>query len=422
MTRAALPLRHNRNYRWLWLGQAVSLLGDEVLETAVMLWLGLVAAGGDSWGPAAASGVLAARTVPVLLVGPMGGVCSDRWDRRRIMLTTDAIRGTLVTGLAILLLAGEDLPVAIRLAAIYGVVALCAIAAQFFNPARYGLLATVVADEDRERMGSLTAGTAAMATIVGPTVAAGLLVVADVQWALLATAATFVVSFLAVSRVHASRVDSGRRSSTSVWRELRDGLTFFAGNQLLRVMLVTTVMVVVGVTALNTLDIFFVTTNLRAPPEVYGLLGTAFGIGSLIGAALSAVFAPRLKARRVYSCGFILVGMLLMLYSRMTGPIGALIVVFFVGFPVAAVNSMVGPLIMRAAPDHLIGRVSGVLQPAIHLASLTSAGLTAWLASVALRDLNTTVLGVHFGPIDTIFLFAGIVVALTGVWAARVLR
>lgn len=426
MTRAAtIPrLRHNRNYRWLWLGQGVSLLGDEVLDTAIMLWLGLVAAGEESWGPAAAAGVLAARTLPVLLIGPIGGVCSDRWDRRRTMLIMDSIRCVLVAGLAVFLLTGKGMPVAVQLTVIYAVVALCAAAAQFFNPCRYGLLATVVADEDRERMGSIAAGTAALATIIGPAVAAGMLVVADVQWSLLATAATFGISFVAVAKVRVGRRDdaTGRPEPAGVWQELRTGARFFAGNQLLRVMLVTTVMVVIGVSALNTLDIFFVTRNLHAPPEVYGLLGTAFGIGSLVGAGLAAVFASRLQARKVYTYGFVLVGLLLIAYSRMTDAPGAIIVVFLMGIPVAAVNSMVGPLIMRAAPAHLIGRVSGILQPANHLASMASAGLSAWLASVALHNLDATAIGVHFGPIDTIFLAAGIVVALTGVWASRVLR
>jgi predicted MFS family arabinose efflux permease len=303
-------------------------------------------------------------------------------------------------------------------------VSLCAAAAQFFNPCRYGLLATVVADEDRERMCSIAAGTAALATIVGPAVAAGMLVIADVQWSLLATAATFGISFVAVAKVRVDRREDATNcpQPASMWRELRAGARFFAGNQLLRVMLITTVMVVIGVSALNTLDIFFVTRNLHAPPEVYGLLGAAFGIGSLVGAGLAAAFASRLQARKVYTYGFVLVGLLLVAYSRMTDAFGAIIVVFLVGVPVAAVNSMIGPLIMRAAPAHLIGRVSGMLQPATNLASMASAGLSAWLASVALHDLDVTAAGVHFGPIDTIILAAGIVVALTGVWASRALR
>src|SRR5437870_826963 len=118
----AIPaLRHNRNYRRVWLGQAVSLLGDEVLDTAIMLYIG-IAAGGRSWGPAAVAGVLVARTVPVLLFSLVGGVYSDRWDRRRTMLGADAIRGVLIAGLAMLLVFGSGLPVGMRLSAIYAVV------------------------------------------------------------------------------------------------------------------------------------------------------------------------------------------------------------------------------------------------------------------------------------------------------------
>jgi len=48
--------------------------------------------------------------------------------------------------------------------------------------------------------------------------------------------------------------------------------------------------------------------------------------------------------------------------------------------------------------------------------------LTAWLAGTVLRDLNLTIADIHLGTIDTIFLGAGLVIALTGAWAARALR
>jgi MFS family permease len=419
-------LRHNRNYRWIWIGQTVSLLGDEVLDTAIVLWLGIAATNGLTSGPPAAAGALAARIAPVLVFGMIGGVYADRWDRRRTMLITDAIRAGLVFGLAVLLLIGPDLPIALSLGAIYGVIALCSVAAQFFNPARYGLLAVIVADADRERMGSITAGTSALASIVGPALAAILLVVADVQWALLITSAGFVMSFAAVSKVRAPRVRAPDPETAAdpprMGREVAAGVRFFAGSRVLKVMLATSVVVVFGVYALNTLDVFFVIRNLHAPVGVYGLLGAVFGLGLLVGAGLAAVFAAGLTATRVYSYGFLLVGMLLIAYSRMTTPLGAIIVLFLTGIPVAAVNSMIGPLLMRSTPVHLMGRVSAVLQPVTHLASLAAVALAAWLAGTVLRDLDITVAGVHLGTIDTIFLGAGVVIALTGAWAARALR
>jgi MFS family permease len=420
----ARGLRRNRSYRRLWFGQAVSLLGDEVLDTAIMLWLGL-AAGGQPWGPAAVAGVLVARTVPVLLLSPIGGVYADRWDRRRTMLAMDAIRGLLVLGLALLLLAGSGLPLGVRLGGVYAVVTLAATAALFFNPARYGLLATVVADADRERMGSLLAGTTAMAGIVGPPLAAGMLVLADAPWALLVTAAGFAISYRAVKKVRGGStpgVPAAPGRSPGLWRDLLAGLRFLTGNRVLRTMLLTNTLVMVGVDAIYTLDIFFVLRNLHAPAQVYGLLGAAFGIGSLAGAALAAAFAPRLRAKQVYAYGFLLTGLLLAGYSRMTTTPGALILLFLTGIPVAATSAMIGPLIMRATPEDLVGRVSAIFQQMTRLASLLTAALSAWLAGTLLRDLDVTVAGVHFGTIDTIFLAAGAVIALAGTLAARSLR
>jgi MFS family permease len=72
-------LRHNRNWRMLWLGQAVSLVGDFVFNTTVVLWVATVIADGQSWAPLAVGAVLIAAAAPILLVGPFAGVFVDRW-------------------------------------------------------------------------------------------------------------------------------------------------------------------------------------------------------------------------------------------------------------------------------------------------------------------------------------------------------
>jgi MFS family permease len=422
------PLRHNRNYRRLWLSQAVALFGDEIFEYTIVLWLGLATVQGNlSWGPVATAGALAARMVPVLLFSLIGGVYSDRLDRRRVMMAMDAVRGVLVAGLAVFLMLGAGLPVALRLSVIYAVIGLAVVAAQFFNPARYGLLAVVVADRDRERMASILAGTSALASIIGPAVAAVVVVWAEVQWSLLVIAAGYALSFAAVARVRvpavmAGRVQAAKRRPAQVWKSLTAGLRFVAGNRVLRVMLTTTIISEIGVITLATLEIFFVIRNLHAPVEVYGLLGAAFGIGSVTGAMLAAAFAPRLRATATYSYGFVLLGVLFMVYSRMTAPVGAIIVLFLLGLPVAAVDSMVGPLVMRSAPEEFMGRVSAVMQLANRLAALLSLSAAAWLATTVLSGLDASVAGVHFGPIDTILLAGGFIIALTGIWAGRALR
>lgn len=118
-------LRRNRAWKLLWSGQAVSIVGDFVFQTTVVLWIGTVIAKGQSWAPAAVSGVLMAAAVPAIVVGPLAGVFVDRWDRRRIMLTSDACRAVLVAALLPLAWPSVSghLSGPARLAVIYAVVA-----------------------------------------------------------------------------------------------------------------------------------------------------------------------------------------------------------------------------------------------------------------------------------------------------------
>src|SRR5690348_18470932 len=76
----------NRDFALLWLGQAVSYLGDFVFDTTLVVWIATQLAVGQPWAPLAVSGVLVAATLPIFLVGPIAGVFVDRWrsEERRV--------------------------------------------------------------------------------------------------------------------------------------------------------------------------------------------------------------------------------------------------------------------------------------------------------------------------------------------------
>jgi MFS family permease len=449
MTVVAEPARgglwHNRAYRYLWFGQAVSAIGDNVFGTAIVLWIGTEVAGGRPWAPLAVAGGLLAEMLPVALFGLVGGVYADRWDRRRIVLATDAIRFALVAALAAVALAGTALPVGARLAVVYCAVALAGIAAQFFNPARFGLLAEVVPDRDRVRMGGIAQATSSFAALAGPALAAVLLATAGVPWSLLVTAAAFAISYAAVAQVPAVRArppgaaplraaargaeeglaegaEEGRGAPLSLRRDFTTGLRFFAADPVLRVVLATSVVVMIGVNAIVALDVFFLTANLHAAPHLYGVLGAALAAGSIIGAVLAATVGPRLSPTRGYGYCLVLAGLGMIAYSRTTGLTAAATVLLLTGVPNGVVSSLIGPLVLRAAPPQLVGRVIAVFQPAHQVTGLLSVTVAAWLASTVLRDLDATVLGVHLGTIDAVFLAAGLLITGSGVWAALALR
>src|SRR5438034_523125 len=87
-------LRHNRNFRLLFFGQAISQLGDWFNAVAVYALLL------DLTGSATAvAWMMIVQFLPIAIVGPVAGVVVDRSNRRRLMIAADLVRGVLILGL-----------------------------------------------------------------------------------------------------------------------------------------------------------------------------------------------------------------------------------------------------------------------------------------------------------------------------------
>jgi predicted MFS family arabinose efflux permease len=416
----------NRNFALLWSGAAISYTGDFIYLTTLTLWIATAIGRGQAWAPLAVSGLVIAASLPVLLIGPLAGVFVDRWDKRRVMLAMDAARAVLI---ALLPLAANLVPLPLvpggrltpfeQIGAIYSIVFLAAACAQFFNPGRMAIIGDIVPEASRSRATGLMQTVQALAIVIGPALAAPLFFAAGVEWALLINAASFLASFGAVLAVRAPRaarsVAPGARGS--VGGEFWAGLRFFASNRILMTLLVTISLFMLGGGALNTLDIFFVTQNLHTAPRLYGNLEAVFGIGSLVGALLATFIAARLKVARTFWICALLVGILFVVYSRLTNYFPALVLLFLIGVPSAALNAVVGPMIYHVTPRAFLGRVSAILNPAATLAELLSAALAGYLDGSVLSGFHMTVGGIGFGAVDTIFAGAGVLVVMAAFYA-----
>lgn len=414
----------NREYARLWLAGVVSWVGDYVFDVTVILWIAVVLAAGEPWAPAAVSGVLAAVVVATLLVSPIAGVFVDRWDNRRTMLVCDLLRMVLVGGLIVLpLLPHGTVPVAAQLTCIYVVVFVSTAISRFFTPARFAVVADIVAPEQQAKASGIGQATMALAGIIGPPIAAPLLFSTGVAWALAINALSFGVSFLTLYPVRVPAVARPAAAARQgIWSELRAGFGAITGSQLLVAIVVSAMVANFGAYLLNTLNVFFVTDNLKASPSLYGLLDTAFGIGAIVGAAIAGAVGQRLGLSRTYWIGLLGTGLLIAVYARSTAFAVGLALVLLLAIPLSAMNTVVAPIIMRTVPRDRLGRVFALLQPSLQIMSVVAIGVAGWLSSSVLRGLDENVGGVHFGTYDTIFLFAGILIAVCGVYAMIALR
>lgn len=408
-------LRQNRNWRLLWLGQSVSLTGDMVFYVTVLLWIATIIAKGKSWAPAAASGALLATAVPVLVVGPLAGVWVDRWDRRRTMLTADAARMLLILCLLVLPVLGHRIPVGAQLAIVYAVLAAASCFAEFFDPSRLAILGAIVPPQDQTKASGQLAAAASLAQVIGPPIAAPLLFVFGVEWALILNAASFAVSFICVRaiRVPAEVVDTPQ-PRVSFAEEFRTGLRFFVGNKILMTLGIGIVIAMLGLGGVNALAVFFIQDNLHVAASLLGTVVGSVGVGAVAGSLLAGVISRRIHPAQLFWISLITSGVALIAFARTTALPAAIVAAVALGVGAGWLNSSFSPVMLSVTPSRLLGRVSAVISPLQQLASIVSMALAGLLASTVLRGFHRVIGGVSFGPYDTILTVGGLLFVIAG--------
>ena len=421
----------NRNFALLWWGQTISSVGDYAWDTALVLWVATYLVAGQSWAPLAVSGVVLAATLPQIVVGPLAGVFVDRWDKRLTMIRMAALQAIFAVLLVLpaanftLPLIGHvQLPLFWRLAVVYTDVALLAIFAQFYIPAQLALIKDIVPQERQDQALETFQAIQGLAVIIGPPVAAVLVFGLGVIWALVLNALSFVVVFLAARAIQAPpsahSVAPGETGHFS--REFLDGLRYVTGNTVLRTILVAEVLTWLGFGALQSLGYFFITGNLHAPASDYGLLGADFGVGAIVGAVLVALIGKRIGLARLLWIALVTSGLFVIIMSHLTSLYPALGAAFLFGVSTTAVLVTAGPLSLDSTSREYVGRVTAVINPVGRLAALLSVALAGSLVSTVLHDFHASLLGISFGPVDTVFGGFGLLAVLGGIYTRVSLR
>ncbi|MGY0233315.1 MFS transporter [Longispora urticae] len=406
----------NRNYRYLWLGQAVSLVGDMVFHTTLLLWVATVLLKGKSYAPMASSAVLIVASTATVLVGPVAGVYVDRWNKKRTMLRADLLRAALIAALAgLAFLPAGSVPVALVLLLTGLAVALTTAVSQFFNPARAVMIGDVVPADQRGRAAGYGQATNALASIIGPPLAAPLLFTVGPQWALIANAVSFLASFAAIRAVRppVTEVPAEPRADASVRAELVEGLRLIRRSRALVALLAVIVLSMLGVGAVNALDVYFIQENLHVSPNWLGALGGALGAGFLIGSLTGGRLGDRFGHGRTYRYGILAFAVLFLCYARSTGIVTGICALTALGLSLGVVNTVLTPIVLKLVPREYQGRFWATLIPVNSVASIGSMALAGAVAGSLSPSFRLDLGWVAFGRMDLIFT-VGAVIALVG--------
>jgi len=288
------------NYR-VWAGGAIVSNVGTWMQRIAQDWLVLTVLTHRS---ATAVGVVTALQFgPQLLMLPLSGLAADRFDRRKLMIATQAAMGALALGLGILTIAGI-----VQLWEVFVFAFLLGCVAAFDAPARQTFVSELVGEADLSNAVALNSTSFNAARMVGPAIAGVLIARIGTGWVFLINAASFVavLGSLMMLRVGELYRDGKVKRSRG---GLADGFRYVWKRPELKVVLF--MIFLIGTFGLN-FPIFISTmavTIFHAGAGQYGLLTTMMAVGSVVGALLSARRAkPRLTilcaAAAVFGAGF----------------------------------------------------------------------------------------------------------------------
>jgi len=286
------PLR-SRDFRLLWSGMAVSLLGDGIFLVA-MAWEAYAL-----WNVPAALGVLGiGMTVPTIACLLVGGAISDRFDRRRVLLYSDLGRAVVVGAIAALSWTG-----ALTFAELVALVAVYGVGTAFFTPAFEAIVPEIVPADDLGAANSLDQFVRPLALrMAGPALGGWLVAWLGAGPAFAIDAASFGASAGAVSLLPISR--AADPAVTSTLAAIGDGWRFVRGQVWLWGTLVSAAIAYLAFLGpTEVLLPYMVKNELHGSAGALGLVFAAGGIGAVGAATLMAQRShPRRDVTFMYAC------------------------------------------------------------------------------------------------------------------------
>jgi MFS family permease len=265
------------NYRRYYAGQSISLIGTWMQMTA-QSWLVLKLTGSGT----ALGVIVALQTLPVLLLGPYGGVIADRVDKRRMMIALQSAMGIQALALGVLTVAGV-----VEVWQIGVLAALLGINNAFENPARQSFMMELVGPDHLRNAVSLNSVLVNVARSVGPAVAGILIATVGTGECFLVNAASFVAVVFSLTKLNGAQLAPVPPTPRAP-RQLREGLRYIRDTPALAVPLV--MMAVAGCLTYEfqvSLPVM-ADRGLRVGATGFGFMTAAMGVGAVVGGLLVA--------------------------------------------------------------------------------------------------------------------------------------
>jgi MFS family permease len=378
-------LARNRNYRWTWMGQIVSEVGDHFNNVAV-----LSLAMDETHNGAAIAALMLSRAIPAIVVGPLAGVLLDRFDRRKIMIASDLVRGVLALGFIL----------AIRYHStwlLYLLSALLMMASPFFTSGRSAILPAIATDAELHTANSLTQTTGWMTLACGAFFGGTTAARFGYQVAFVFNSLSFFFSAFCIANLQSDkghfRAADRNLNETKVarpWHEYCEGLGYMLKSPLILGIGLISVGWASGGGAAQVLFTLFSEMVFQRGAQGLGELWGMAGVGLLVGGFLGNRIGKRIRfetyKRVVFFC-YLLHGASYVVFSQMPSWPLALLFMALSRASVAVSSVLNWSKLLKHVDDRFRGRVFSTIETmnwSTMMLSMMAAGMASQYFSIRL--------------------------------------
>jgi MFS family permease len=358
------------NYRRYYGGQAISLIGTWMQMTA-QAWLVLSLTHSST----TLGIIVALQTLPVLILGPYGGVVADRVDKRRLTIGLQAAMGIQALILGVLTVAGE-----VQVWQIGILAALLGFNNAFENPARQSFMLEMVGPEHLRNAVSLNSVLANTARMIGPAVAGILIATVGEGICFLINAASFVAVIASLVTLDLSKLNP-TTPAPRARGQLREGLRYVRNTPELAVPLL--MMAAVGCLTYEfqvSLPVM-ASRGLHVGSTGFGFMTAAMGLGAVLGGLLVAARGKiGVRPLVLAATGFGIA----MTFATLSPSLPVeLIALMFVGWASISFMSMGNSTLQLTAAPDMRGRVMSLWFVSFQGSTPIGGPIVGWLMAVA---------------------------------------
>jgi len=342
----------------IWIGQAFSLFGSQLVSFAVIWWLTQTTGSATVLATAALVGLL-----PQVILGPFTGTLVDRWNRRIIMIVADGMIALATVVLALLFALGH-----IQIWQVYALLFIRSVCGGFHWPAMQASTTLMVPKEHLTRIQGLTQMLQGGMSIIAAPLGALLLAVVPMQGILAidvftALLAVIPLFFIQVPQPEKSGSQTEAQGKTTFWQDFRLGLSYVWGWPGLMLIGVMAAVINFLLNPAFALLPILVTKHFNGQALQFATLSSFFGIGIIIGGLILSAWGGFKRRILTTVMGLLAMGAgcLVMGLLPPSAFVFAVATMFFLGIVNPIVNGPLMAAIQAAVAPEMQGRVFSLI-------------------------------------------------------------